>query len=160
MGWGREASGRRVGSPPRSGTAKRLGLCTQEQAILRDGMRMPGESVRRLVDTHHPLIRVLFGQQGRAHARAAEGIENERPWLALVTCQKLLEGPLRVLRAGFSPGILLVMLDDLNQIRMRRHLVGSQHIGRIRCSISLRSHSHLAIITRNQHGSGERSHHA
>ena len=40
---------------------KRFGLCPQEQAILRDGMRMLGESVRRLVDTHHPLIRVFFG---------------------------------------------------------------------------------------------------
>ena len=44
---------------------------------------------------------------------------------------------------GFLRGVLLVMLDDLDQIRMRRHLVGSQHTGHIRCLISLRSHSHL-----------------
>ena len=111
----------RLGQTP----PKRFSLCPKEQAIPRDGMRMLGESVCRLVDTHYPLIRVFFGQQGRAHARAAEGVKNERPWLHLITCQQLLEGDLRVLWAGFSPEILLVMLDDPNQISMRRHLIGS-----------------------------------
>ena len=140
----------RLGQTP----PKRFSLCSKEQAIPRDGMRMFGESMCRLVDTHYPLVRVFFGQQGRAHARAAVGVKNERPWPPLVTRQKLLEGDLRVLRAGLSPGILLVMLDDLNQISMRHHLIGSRHTGHVRCSIGLRSHSHLAIITRNQAGSG------
>ena len=87
---------------------------------------MFGESVRRLVDADHPGFGKLFRQNGRAHAGATKGVEHDGSHVLGDNVQKLLER-LRMLRAGFLPAVLLVMLDDINQIGMGCHLIGSQH---------------------------------
>ena len=66
---------------------KRFGFGAQKQVVIERGRLVFGEPVGRLVYTHDQSIGVPRGQQCGAHSGPAEGIEYERPWIAVTPIQ-------------------------------------------------------------------------
>lgn len=63
-------------------------------------------------------------------------------------------------RAGFLPGVLQMVLDNVSQISVRALLVAGHNKWRIIVQICLRCGSHLAIIPRIPSRSGQKQSHA
>ena len=106
------------------------------------------QPMRGLIDTHHQRIRMRCRDESRAHASAAERVEDQRSVITLQLFEQPLEGFPGVRGAGFAPGMILMVLHNLCEIRMGCHLVCVEDQCRMRGLICLRSVSHLAIIPR------------
>ena len=76
-----------------------------------------------LIDTDYQRIRIRLRDKRRAHAGAAERIDNQRSVVALQPLEQLLERLLGMRGAGFAPGVILVMSHNLCEIRMGAQLV-------------------------------------
>ena len=93
-------------------------------------------------------IRVRRRDECRAHASAAERIENQRSIITLPTLKQLLERLPGMRGTGFAPWVILMVLHNLCEIRMGCHLVCLEDRCSMQGLICLRSVSHLAIIPR------------
>ena len=76
-----------------------------------------------LIDAHHQCIGIRLRNKRRAHAGAAERIDDQRSVVALQPLEQLLERLLGMRGAGFAPGVILVMSHNLCEIRVGSDLV-------------------------------------
>ena len=76
-----------------------------------------------LIDAYHQRVRMRFRNERRAHASAAERIEDQGSLLALKPVEQLRERSPRMRGAGFAPGVILVMSHNLCEVRMGSQLV-------------------------------------
>ena len=106
------------------------------------------QPMRGLIDTDHQRVRVRCRDECRAHASAAERVEDQRSVITLQLFEQSLEGFPGVRGAGFAPWVILMVLNKLCEIRMGCHLVCLEDRCSMRGLICLRSVSHLAIIPR------------
>ena len=103
-----------------------------------------------LIDAYHQRVRMRFRNERRAHASAAERIEDQGSLLALKPVEQLRERSPRMRGAGFAPWVPLVVLDNLFEVWVRSQLVRCEcRRSEVRL-ICLRRDSHLAIIPRRE----------
>ena len=76
-----------------------------------------------LIDTDYQRIWIRLRNERRAHAGAAERIDNQRSVVALQPLEQLLERFSGMRGARFAPGVILVMSHNLCEIRMGAQLV-------------------------------------
>ena len=134
---------------------KRLGFSAEQQVISRSGGLMFCQPVCGLIDAYHQRVRMRFRNERRAHASAAERIEDQGSLLALKPVEQLRERSPRMRGAGFAPWVPLVVLDNLFEVWVRSQLVRCEcRRSEVRL-ICLRRDSHLAIIPRYPSLSGQ-----
>ena len=108
-----------------------------------------------LIDTDYQRIRIRLRDKRRAHAGAAERIDNQRSVVTLQLLEQMLECFSGMRGAGFAPGVILVMSHNLCEVRMGSDLVCLKHWCSMGTLICLRSVNHLAIIPRHLSLSGQ-----
>ena len=109
----------------------------------------------RLIDTDYQRIRIRLRNKRRAHAGAAERIDDQRSVVTLQPLEQLFERFSGMRGAGFAPWVPLVVLDNLFEVWVRSQLVRCEcRRSEVRL-ICLRRDSHLAIIPRYPSLSGQ-----
>ena len=76
-----------------------------------------------LIDTDYQRIRIRLRNKRRAHAGAAERIDDQRSVVTLQPIEQLFERFSGMRGAGFAPGVILVMSYNLCEVRMGSQLV-------------------------------------